>query len=208
MLAPELRTLMTNIGAADPSASKAGIPALISFLHGSVPWLTRLKPYFGGLVPVIDYINDYRRELAGFFANSSATTEATALNATQATRAYHYLRISNPINPELLTAYAGRLYSNRSNPYMAPGGYGQLTSGLRVFGSYLCTGNPLPTIGPTLSPAQLRRRNCVNPCATASSTTTQPTPGGPPCKAQAPLGSVTTGQIQTFPHLHLQRTCC
>jgi hypothetical protein len=26
-------------------------------------------------------------------------------------------------------------------------------------------------------------------------------PGGPPCKGQAPLGEVTTGQLQAFPQL-------
>ena len=53
------------------SASKAGFPALEQFLDASVPLLARLNPYLGGVVPVINYINDYRREIAGFFANST-----------------------------------------------------------------------------------------------------------------------------------------
>ena len=57
-------------------ASKAGFPALERFLDESVPWLTRLKPYLGGVVPVLDYINDYRREIAGFFANTTAAPRA------------------------------------------------------------------------------------------------------------------------------------
>ena len=53
-------------------ASKVGFPALANFLNASVPFLTRLTPYLGGLVPVIDYINSYRAEIASFFANSAA----------------------------------------------------------------------------------------------------------------------------------------
>lgn len=190
ILAPELRDLMVHIGPLT-AAAKSGIPALESFLSDSVPWLVRAKPYLGGVVPVIEYINTYRREIAAFFANSTATTQATGLNSAQ-TRALHYLRISNPVNPEVLTVYHNRLDSNRGNPYMAPGGYNNLLSGLDVFGGYLCTGNPQPTIGPTVPP------DLASILASVYYTTQ---PGGPPCKAQPPLGTLTTGQIQSFPHL-------
>jgi phospholipid/cholesterol/gamma-HCH transport system substrate-binding protein len=190
ILAPELRDLMVNIGPLT-AAAKTGIPALESFLNDTVPWLARAKPYFGGLVPVLDYINTYRRELAAFFANSTATTEAVGLNAAQS-RSLHYLRISNPINPESLTVYQHRIDSNRGNPYMAPGGYNNLSSGLDVFGSYLCTSNAQPTIGPTI-PAALASIVADNYYTSQ--------PGGPPCKSQPSLGTLTTGQMQSFPHL-------
>ena len=121
VLAPELRDLLINV-APLTAASKTGVPALERFLTDSVPWLKRLSPYLGNLVPVVEYINTYRREIAAFFANSTATTQATDLNISQ-TRLLHYLRISNPVNPEVLTNYQRRLSSNRANPYMAPGGY-------------------------------------------------------------------------------------
>jgi len=189
-LAPELKTLLTNI-APLTAASKAGVPALERFLHDSVPWLTRLKPYLGNFVPVIDYIDAYRRELAAFFANSAATTEATSANITQ-TRNIHYLRITNPVNPEVLASYQRRLSSNRGNPYMSPGTYNQLLHGLPVFGGYLCTNVPQPGIGSSV-PSDLASI-LQNVYFTA-------TPGGPVCKAQRPLGSATTGQSQAFPHL-------
>jgi virulence factor Mce-like protein len=198
-LAPELRTLMADLGpVAAPAgggltrAARAGVPAFEHFLDASVPWLGRLKPYLGGLIPIIDYINVYRREIAGFFANSTATTQAQSLNAAQ-TRAFHYARISNPINPEVFTAYQHRLDSNRGNPYMLPGGYSQLVSGLSVFGSYLCTNNAQPTIGSSIPPAL---------AAILRNAYYTPSPGGPPCTSQPPLGSATTGQQQEFPHLN------
>jgi virulence factor Mce-like protein len=189
-LAPELRSLLQNIGPLT-QASKAGVPAFEGFLDASVPWLTRLKPYLGNFVPIFNYINTYKREIAAFFANSTATTQATTLNIAQ-TKLLHYLRISNPVNPEALTAYPHRLESNRGNPYMAPGGYGQLLKGLSVFGGYVCTSNPQPTIGPSV-PANL--------ASVLANVYYTKTPGGPPCKAQGSLGEATTGQHQAFPQL-------
>src|SRR6185312_12921839 len=156
-----------------------------------VPWLTRLKPYLGNFVPIFNYINTYKREIAAFFANSTATTQATTLNIAQ-TKLLHYLRISNPVNPEALTSYPHRLESNRGNPYMAPGGYGQLLKGLSVFGGYVCTSNPQPTIGPAV-PANL--------ATVLANVYYTKTPGGPPCTAQGSLGEATTGQHQAFPQL-------
>ena len=189
-LAPELRDVMVNIGPLT-AASKAGFPAFERFLNLSVPFLKRAKPYLGGVVPIIDYINDYRREIAAFFANSTANTQATLPNITQ-TKQLHYVRISNPVNPEVLAAYQHRLESNRPNPYLQPGGYDQLLQGLPVFGSYLCTSNSQPSIG--LNVAASLAAGLRGVYYTAQ-------PGGPPCRAQAPLGSLTTGQPQSFPHL-------
>jgi virulence factor Mce-like protein len=198
-LAPELRTLMADLGPVGApagggltKATATGVPALERFLNNSVPWLSRLKPYLGGLIPIVDYINTYRREIAAYFANSTSSTQATGLNSAQ-TKAYHYARISNPINPEVLTAYQHRLESNRANPYMTPGGYSQLVSGLDVFGGYLCTNNPQPSIGSSV-PADL--------AAILRQAYYTATPGGPACRSQAPLGESTTGQPQQFPHLN------
>jgi phospholipid/cholesterol/gamma-HCH transport system substrate-binding protein len=190
IFAPELRTLLQNIGPLT-RASKAGVPAFERFLDASVPWLARLKPYLGNFVPIFNYINTYRREIAAFFANGATTTEASSQNITQ-TKLLHYLRIGNPVNPEALTGYGHRLNSNRGNPYMVPGGYSQLVSGLSVFGSYLCTANAQPTIGATV-PADFAK--------VLRDVYYTPSPGGPPCKGQALLGQRTTGQLQAFPEL-------
>ncbi len=199
VLAPELRDLLVNV-APLTRASKAGFPALQGFLSDSVPFLVALKPYLGNLVPVIDYINTYRREVAGFFANSAATTEGVFGTANGGS--LHYLRISNPINPESLTTYQARSDSNRSNPYLEPGGYTKLLHGLPVFGGYLCTSHPLPTFAPSLSATTTSVAGTV---LTLAQLLAQyyytATPGGPPCTAQPPLGTLTTGQAQTFPQL-------
>jgi virulence factor Mce-like protein len=189
-VAPELRDLDVYVGPLT-HAAKAGIPALENFLRASVPLLARLKPYLGGIVPVLDYINDFRHEVAGFFANGSASTQNFNADANGSTL-FHSARISNPVNPEVLTPYQGRLYSNRGNPYMDPYGYRRLASGLSVFGGYLCTSRKQPTIGPTI-PADL--------AAVLESVYYTSQPGGPACIGQPILGAKTTGQMQEFPHL-------
>jgi hypothetical protein len=47
--------------------------------------------------------------------------------------------------------WAARPQTNRSNPYLTPGGYAKLAASLPVFGTYLCTSNPLPPLSPSLS---------------------------------------------------------
>ncbi len=143
------------------------------------------------MIPVVDYVNTYRREIAAFFANGTAAAQAT-LPAAVGNKLLHYVRVSRPLNPETLTDYSTRLTSNRGNPYLVPGGYSSLVSQLPVFGSYLCTSNPQPTIGPTIS---------ASLAAVLSSVYYTADPNGPPCNAQPPLGEATTGQSQLFPQL-------
>jgi phospholipid/cholesterol/gamma-HCH transport system substrate-binding protein len=200
-LAPELLDLMESLGPQPQlgltAAVKTGVPALQKFLNQITPWLARAKPYLGGLIPVIDYVNTYRREVAGFFGNGTASTQATGANLAQTT-SLHYLRIANPINPESVTSYQTRLDSNRGNPYMAVGGYNQLRTGLSVFGGYLCTNNPAPTVPPAGGSIS------ADLITALQSGYYLPPIGGPPCKAQPPLGTLLPSNLrqpQSFPHL-------
>jgi virulence factor Mce-like protein len=199
-LAPELRTLVRDVGPLT-RAARTGFPALQTFLDRSVPFLRALKPYLGNVVPVIDYIKDYRKEVAGFFANSAAATQA---RATASRGVLHYLRISNPINPEALMPYQQRPETNRSNPYLGPGGYLKLLKGLPVFGSYLCTDHPLPGISPSLN-SSTSTTSVAGTVLTIGQLIQQyyytADPSGPACKAQTALGTQTTGRNRAFPRL-------
>jgi virulence factor Mce-like protein len=200
-LAPELKTLFTDLGPLT-TASRTGFPALRHFLDQSVPFLTALKPYLGNIIPVINYIDVYRHELAGFFANSASTTQARSL--ASGGRQLHYLRISNPINPESLTPFAKRPETNRTNPYLAPGGFNNLRKGLKTFGTYLCTQNPLAPLSATLDDPSTETSIAGEMLTLGEVVRTffiTSDPSGPPCTAQAPLGKQTTGQNATFPSL-------
>ena len=201
-LAPELKTLLTDVGPLS-TAARTGLPSLRRFLTESIPFLSAVKPYLGNLVPVINYLNVYRKELAGFFANSAAATQAQAASGNGGNA--HYLRLSSPINPEALATYQKRPSSNRSNPYTAPGGYTKLISGLETFGSYLCTANPLPTVDSGLTELGSGTTSVAGDVLTVAQLVQQyyytADPSGPACKVQKSLGKSTTGQSQSFPSL-------
>jgi phospholipid/cholesterol/gamma-HCH transport system substrate-binding protein len=200
-LAPELKTLFTDVGPLT-KASRTGFPALRTFLDQSVPFLTALKPYLGNIVPVINYLNVNRQELAGFFANSAATTQARGQASNN--QDLHYLRISNPLNPDVLTPYTKRPETNRTNPYLGPGGYSNLRTGLPSFGTYLCTHNPLPVLSASLD-APSTETSIAGTMLTLGEVVRTflitSDPSGPACKAQTSLGKQTTGQNKTFPSL-------
>ncbi len=191
IFAPELRDLMVNI-APLTKASKTGVPAFEKFLDETVPWLTRLTPYLGNLVPVIDYINTYRREVAAFFANSTAATQASSAqhHADQAAALPTDLQPRQPGGPDQLPEASGE------QP-------GKPVHGARHL--HAAASRPLGVRRLSVHEQSRSRRSArrltlpslhysVNVYFTSS-------PGGPPCKAQPPLGSVTTGQQQSFPQL-------
>jgi phospholipid/cholesterol/gamma-HCH transport system substrate-binding protein len=198
-LTPELQTLMDQIPPLS-SAGKTGLPALGSFLTEGVPFLRHLKPFLGQLDPVINYIDVYRRELAAFFANGTAASQATTSGGLSSA-SVHYVRAEAPISPEALTPYQNRPYPDRSNPYLVPGGYSSLSTGLPVFGSYLCTANVLPTVSPTLTSTTSVGKGVLTLQQVVQQYYFTSNPSGPACRQQAQLGNATTGRMQSFPHL-------
>ena len=115
-------------------------------------------------------------------------------------RPLHYLRTTNPLNAENLAAYPTRLPTNRSNPYVEPGGYLKLAreKHLDVFGSYLCTSGALPQppapVSGLLPPTLV---SLINQFAFAG---TGQAGIAPPCDPQAPLGQ-RIGQTGVYPQL-------
>ena len=141
-LAPDLKGLFRDL---DPliTASRRGLPAVRDILDDTVPVLRQVEPFGRDLNPILDWVGLYKREITAFFALDAASTQAAQPVGGQNV---HYLRTANPLNPENLAAYPRRISTNRSNPYVAPGGYARLP--LKVFGRYLCTNNPPPPLQP------------------------------------------------------------
>ena len=202
-LAPNFETVMKGLGPLT-SAAQSGVPALDSFLavganagSGSAKTLfTSLTPFFGQLVPIFDYLGAYRRELAAFFANGAASTEGQA-PAFSSNKRLNYLRFSSPLSPEELTVQSQRPYSNRSNAYEAPGGSASLSgstnalgTALDVFGSYLCTSHPLPSI-PSQS-GSVAYESQLPLFYGGEDATKVPTPA---CNAQARLSDALSGSL-------------
>lgn len=149
-LAPDLRALFRDL---DPlvDASEEGLPATTRFLEEFAPFLGSIDPALRQLNPMLSFLGEYDRELVAFFANVTAATNARN-NADDGTL-LHYVRTLNPVNPELLAFYPRRLPSNRTNPYMLPGGSSRLAKGLESYETRQCTrGGQMPTM---LDPGEL-----------------------------------------------------
>jgi phospholipid/cholesterol/gamma-HCH transport system substrate-binding protein len=205
-LAPNLKALFQDIHPL-VRASKRGLPAVSSFLDSTRPVLAQVDPFLRSLNPFLDWVGIYKHEAASFFALDTAATQATAAvcdkpvqrcTAADNSKQVHYLRTTNPVNPEALAAYPKRIASNRSNPYFQPLGYLDLArGGLKVFGSYLCTTNPDPTLlaGSGLADETFALINRFvygdQPPGSVAAV---------PCREQAPLGNL-IGQAGKYPHL-------
>jgi hypothetical protein len=66
----------------------------------------------------------------------------------------HYLRTSNPQNPEMLSVYAKRLSTNRTNAYPLPGDSLLLKDGMNSYETRHCAGQPTQVpfdLGPTIN---------------------------------------------------------
>jgi phospholipid/cholesterol/gamma-HCH transport system substrate-binding protein len=193
-LAPDLKAFFRDLNPLI-DASKSGLPATEQFLRQ----LQGLLPEFDGplkqLNPILDGAGLYKNELTAFFANSVAATQA-AEPAAGAKDLVHYLRTTNPLNPETLAQYPKRLPTNRPNPYPFPGSSLGLKSGLQVFENRQCTadsmhfdvGDPIDGI---LSAAL---RNNVIQFALGGGTVV-----APPCKLQ-PRYNV-QGKVTRYPQV-------
>jgi phospholipid/cholesterol/gamma-HCH transport system substrate-binding protein len=169
-LAPDLKALFGDL---DPliRSGRTGIPAAQRILEDARPLIAQIDPAGRQLVPITDFLGLYKREITAFFANTVAATQARDISTR-----VHYLRTTNPLNLENLAAYPRRPGTNRTNPYMLPGGYDKLAQGLDSFETRHC-GRPLPTISPTPPAGGLPPLSSLLP----------PIPGVPPPPAPTPV---------------------
>jgi len=149
-LAPELESLFRGLGPLI-TASGPGFPALERVLKELPPLLGQLDPALRQVNPVLDALGFYKPELTAFLANTVAATQATTVSQEGP---LHYLRTTNPLNPENLAVYNTRLPTNRPNPYTLPGTFNQLRTGLPSFETRQCTGGNIPTMDDTPTPVQ------------------------------------------------------
>jgi phospholipid/cholesterol/gamma-HCH transport system substrate-binding protein len=198
-LAPDLNRFFQDLGPL-VRVSRRGLPATEQVLDNTRPILARLDPFLRQLTPIVDYLGLYKREIAAFFANDSAATQATEVGFGNS-NILHYLRTANPVNPEIMTGWPYRLSTNRSNPYTEPNAYNRLKQRrpLPVFGGYLCTANevagPPEPVDPYM-PADLVAQ--INTFVYGSPNNVG---RAPRCEAQNPLGRLAGQTGRVFPQL-------
>ena len=196
-LAPDLKAFFRDL---DPliTVSKKGLPALEDFLNETTPLLAQIDPFLRQLNPILDYLGRYKHEITAFFANDVASTQATEVPLGSDVPV-HYLRTTNPVNPESLAAWPYRLATNRSNPYTEPEGYRNLKSGLKVFDDYYCTNNAVAPVSPLASvllPDDLRQQIQDFVYGGLSNGNV-----APPCREQEALGPKLTNTPGIYPHV-------
>lgn len=145
-LAPSLNQLFVNLGPVIDASGK-GLPATTNVLNSLTPLLGALDQPLRQLNPVLNGLGYYKPELTAFFANSATATNATSgPGAGGGDARLHYLRTTNPLNPEDLTGYPNRIRSNRTSAYRYPGGPALLKQGLQTYDTRGCT-NSEPALG-------------------------------------------------------------
>jgi phospholipid/cholesterol/gamma-HCH transport system substrate-binding protein len=192
-LAPDLKGLFVDLNPLI-DASKAGLPATERFLDELHPLLANVDAPLRQLNPPLEGLSNYKDELGAFFANVVSATQAT----TQVGNSnVHYLRTSNPANPENLAVYPRRLATNRPNPYFFPDAFKGLAAGLPSYETRQCTGAPTPTLvpNPTLIPTDL----ATNIQKFFFGTLTNGSVAAPACKQQGKFPF--QGQLLQYPHV-------
>ena len=203
-LAPELKTLFTNLNPLFDVAKK-GLPATEDFLDELHPLLANFDAPLRQLNPPLLGLGQYTHELSAFFANTAAATQATT---AEGSARVHYLRTTNPVNPENLAVYPARIATNRPNPYTFPDAFKSLATGLLSYETRQCASGPIPTLvtqpqpGLPLDPLSLIPADLA---ANVEKFFFGPTaPNGavaaPACKQQGkfPFG----GEVTQYPHVN------
>ena len=149
-LAPDLEAFFNGF-AGTISAGRRGLPATQKLIDDDLrPLLARIDPYFADFNSLFEGLRLYRREIAAFFANLAAATNA---NVPEGATGARVLRTEAPLGPESLAAYPRRLQINRTNSYLAPGGYLNLPGGLLSYETRQCATGIDATIDPADSTA-------------------------------------------------------
>jgi phospholipid/cholesterol/gamma-HCH transport system substrate-binding protein len=198
-ISPDLKALFRDLNPLI-SASKTGFPATQRLLDELKPFLAQVHPALQQLLPMLQFVAPYKREVTSFLANTVAATQATDLVSGTEKRV-HYLRTSNPVNPEMLAAYPRRIGSNRPNAYTLPNTYDQLSSGMPVFEDRQC-GRGVPVISQVTDPVLtlLLPQSLVDQInQVILPVTSQTQVPAPPCKKQGPYSF--QGETTQYPHV-------
>ena len=172
--APQAVDLFRRLQRLIPVARRA-LPATATLVKGLTPFTDALYPAAANIVPVIDLMNVYKRELVASAANVAAATQAKAPVADG--RNLNYLRFVLPLTEESLIGYDKRQPANRHNAYSAPGTWSAI--GREGLPASDCRNTSNPQTAPVMGS------------------------GAPPCRVQAPWDF--EGAKRYYPHVEAQR---
>jgi hypothetical protein len=99
------------------------------------PLLKRYDGFGAQFDAILEAVGLYKHEITAFLGNVAASTQ---MQINEGGKAYHVLRTEAPLGPEALAAYPERLQYNRTNPYVEPLGFLNLTTHLNGFETRQC----------------------------------------------------------------------
>jgi phospholipid/cholesterol/gamma-HCH transport system substrate-binding protein len=138
------------------AASHKGFPALRRLLDNDLtPLLSRLggnvdgrTPWLAEFNPIIKVAQKYKHEITAFLGNIAAATDWGQAAPERNFKFVKVLRTTSPLNPQSVAAFPQRLTMERTNPYLKPGGYKNLNSGLQAFQNTPCSGGITARLDP------------------------------------------------------------
>jgi virulence factor Mce-like protein len=114
-IAPDLRGLLVDTGPL-LDAAPTGLPAFTNTLASARPLIRQLRPALQDAVPTVDWLTDYKRDVAAWLVKLAMATQSSA-----GPEGKHILRVMIPFTPEGLGIWNTPLPGNRHNPYAKPG---------------------------------------------------------------------------------------
>jgi virulence factor Mce-like protein len=119
-LSPSLRSVARGLGPV-LDAAPVGLRDARRVVLGTVPLIPQLRFFGRYLVPIMDYVYAYRRELVESWPKAAAATNGTFPDPGTG-HMLHYLRSPAQIPIEELAIASHRQPYSRGNAYMSPGG--------------------------------------------------------------------------------------
>ncbi|MEZ5074284.1 MAG: MlaD family protein [Solirubrobacterales bacterium] len=166
------------------------------------PFLGRLDPYFDQLIPILDTVDRYKREVTAFLANTSTAINAASVPAGSQT-SFKYLRATGPLGPAVLGSPPSPYKTSRFNAYVKPGGYTKLSQGLDSFFTAHCSSGLTATVQQGDFTNDLWERTQFYALGGLGITNTDDV-AAPPCRQQGKVGSIGGAPAESthFPHVN------
>ena len=162
--------------------------AFLSVRQPCQPFLGRLDPYFDQLIPIVDTVDKYDREVTAFLGNvSSALNGESVPGGTQTP--VKFIRATGPLGPAVLGSPPSPYKISRLNAYVKPGGYTKLSEGLDSFYTAHCTSGLTAELQQGDFDNDLYNRTQLYAMGGAGVTSTDDVPT-PPCRQQGKINSI------------------
>jgi virulence factor Mce-like protein len=191
-LSPVLEQFFDGLPAVSRNAAR-GFGSLRTVLDDQLPPpLARVDSYFDELIPAIETIYRFRREVTAFLANTASATNGFTTPPETNARPVKYIRTTGVLGPDVLASYPDRLKVNRVNPYVEAGGYTKLAQSLESFVVEHCTSGTTATLTPGAPgdlPGDLYERIQLYAFGGPGNTNSDAIPA-PPCTQQGPQKSI------------------